>query len=204
MRWRERRLASLRNTEHERLAWPFVLSVGSKGKQTLVKPQREGSSMQEQLDRLALDVLYAPGQDMWVRPEPDGTVTVGATHLVALHGQFMLFTPRPIDTVVEFDRSLGVMETAKTAVAVHAPLAGRIVAVNQAVIDDVGLVERDPYGAGWLVKMAPTDWGLAQASLLQTAQYAQWVEPRLGEKLAKPVEFDEFAEDLSIDPNRGY
>jgi glycine cleavage system H protein len=160
--------------------------------------------MHEILDRLAPDVLYAPEQDMWVRQDADGTVTVGATHLVAQHGQFMLFTPRPLETVVEFDRSLGVMETAKTAVAVHAPLSGRIVAVNQAVVDDVSLVERDPYGEGWLMRMQPADWEAAQATLLPTAQYVEWVTPRLGEKLAKPVEFDEFAEDLTVDPNRGY
>ncbi len=160
--------------------------------------------MQEQLDRLAPDVLYAPAQDMWVRREADGTVTVGATHLVAQHGQFMVFTPRPVDSAVQFDHSLGVMETAKTAVAVHAPVAGRIVAINQAVVDDVTLVERDPYGTGWLLRMQPDDWDAAQAALMPTAQYVEWVTPRLGEKLAKPVEFDEFAEDLTIDPHRGY
>ncbi|MFN8735531.1 MAG: glycine cleavage system protein H, partial [Betaproteobacteria bacterium] len=129
--------------------------------------------MQDVIDRLAPDVLYAPEQDMWVRHEADGTVTVGATHLVAQHGQFMLFTPRPPQTVVEAGRSLGVMETAKTAVAVHAPLGGRIVEVNAAVVADVSLVDRDPYGAGWLMRLAPTDWEAVQASLLPCAQYAQ-------------------------------
>ncbi len=156
------------------------------------------------LARLSPDALYAAEQDMWVRREADGTVTVGATHLVAQHGQFMLFTPRPPQTVVEAGRSLGVMETAKTAVAVHAPLGGRIVEVNAAVVADVSLVDRDPYGAGWLMRLAPTDWDAAQASLLPSAQYAQWVLPRLAEKLAKPVDFDEFNEDLSVDPHRGY
>jgi hypothetical protein len=65
-------------------------------------------------------------------------------------------------------------------------------------------VERDPYGQGWLLQMQPTDWETARASLLPTAQYLEWVTPRLGDKLAKPVEFDEFAEDLTVDPNRGY
>ena len=160
--------------------------------------------MHPALTQLSAAVLYAPEQDMWVREEADGLVTVGATHLVAAHGQFMLFTPRPVGTEVGRDRSLGVMETAKTAVAVHAPVAGRIVEINQAVIDDVSLVEKDPYGQGWLLKMQPVDWSAAQASLLPTSQYAQWVLPKLGEKLAKPIEFDEFGEDLSVDPNRGY
>jgi hypothetical protein len=46
------------------------------------------------LARLAPDALYAAEQDMWVREQPDGSLLVGATHWVAEHGQFMLFTPR--------------------------------------------------------------------------------------------------------------
>ncbi len=67
---------------------------------------------------------------MWVRLEDDGLATVGATHLVAHHGQFMLFSPRPVGMKIARDRSLGVMETAKTAVAVHAPLSCEIVEVK--------------------------------------------------------------------------
>lgn len=160
--------------------------------------------MDEHLDTLPTDLLYAPEQDMWVRLEADGSARVGATHLVAAHGQFMLFTPRPVDTVVERDRSLGVMETAKTAVAIHAPISGRIVEFNPAVVDDVTLIERDPYGAGWLFRLAPAALEAERAQLQDGASYAAWLAPRLAEKLAqKPID-DEFADDLTVDPHRGY
>lgn len=168
-------------------------------------PAAEGQVAEDQgLARLAPGLLYAAEQDMWVRPEADGTVTVGATHLVAAHGQFMLFTPRPPGTEVQRDRSLGVMETAKTAVAIHAPLSGRIVAANEAVVQDVSLVERDPYGEGWLFRLQPSALDAERASLLDVSGYASWLLPRLAAKqAAKPID-DEFGEDLSIDPNRGY
>jgi glycine cleavage system H protein len=156
------------------------------------------------LAQLPANVLYAAEQDMWVRPEADGTVTVGATHLVAAHGQFMLFTPRPLGTEVERDRSLGVMETAKTAVAIHAPVSGRIVATNDAVVQDVSLVERDPYGSGWLFRIQPAALDAERASLLELQAYAGWLAPRLAAKqAARPID-DEFGEDLSVDPHRGY
>lgn len=155
------------------------------------------------LDALASDVLYAPEQDMWVRLEADGTVRVGATHLVALHGQFMMFTPRPVGTEIQRDRSMGVMETAKTAVAIHAPLSGRILEANSAVVDNIHLAITDPYGAGWLFKVQPTHPEGEIGSLMDAAAYRAWVEPRLAEKLAPPV--DEFkTDDFDIDPNRGY
>jgi glycine cleavage system H protein len=157
----------------------------------------------EMLARLAPGVLYAAEQDMWVLPEADGTLRVGATHLVAAHGQFMLFTPRPLGTEVSRDHSLGVMETAKTAVAIHSPVSGRIVETNAAVVDDVTLVARDPYGAGWLFRLQPTALEAERGTLQDMASYAAWLMPRLGEKMVKPIA-DEFGEDLTVDPHRGY
>lgn len=155
------------------------------------------------LDALATDVLYAPEQDMWVRFEADGTARVGATHLVSSHGQFMLFTPRPPGTLVERDRSLGVMETAKTAVAVHAPISCRVIEANAAAVDNIHLVICDPYGTGWLLRVEPTALDAERDSLLDAAGYRAWVEPRLAEKMKPPI--DEFhAEDFDIDPHRGY
>jgi len=155
------------------------------------------------LDALADDVLYAPEQDMWVRLEADGTARVGATHLVAAHGQFMLFTPRPVGTEIARDRSLGVMETVKTAVAVHAPLSCRIVEINASAIDNIHFVITDPYGAGWLLRVEPTQLDAEQDALMDAAAYRAWVEPRLGEKLAAPREnFGE--DDLRVDPHQGY
>lgn len=154
------------------------------------------------LDGLAADVLYAPEQDMWVRLLEDGTARVGATHLVAAHGQFMLFTPRPVGTEVARDRSLGVMETVKTAVAVHAPLSCRIVEVNTAAIDNIHFVITDPYGAGWLLRVEPTQLEAERGTLLDAAAYREWVEPRLADKLAAPDDFGE--DDLKVDPHQGY
>jgi len=157
--------------------------------------------MNELLEKLARDVLYAPEQDMWVRLQDEGMATIGATHLVAHHGQFMLFSPRPVGMKVARDRSLGVMETAKTAVAVHAPLSCEIVEVNPAVLADVTVIEREPYGAGWLFRVRPTQLAQERAGLLDAEAYAQWLAPRLAEKLAPPVDL---ARDLDVDPLRGW
>jgi len=157
--------------------------------------------MNELLERLDRSVLYAPEQDMWVRLEDDGLATVGATHLVAHHGQFMLFSPRPVGMKIARDRSLGVMETAKTAVAVHAPLSCEIVEVNPAVLADVTVVEREPYGAGWMFRVRPTALADERSALLDADAYAQWLAPRLAEKLAPPIDR---SADFDIDPTRGW
>jgi len=165
--------------------------------QTARMPENATHELLEKLDR---NVLYAPEQDMWVRLEDDGTATIGATHLVTHHGQFMLFSPRPVGATIARDRSLGVMETAKTAVAVHAPLSCEIVEVNPAVLRDVAVIEREPYGAGWMFRVRPT-LVEERAGLLDADAYAQWLAPRLAEKLKPPI--DDSA-DLDIDPLRGW
>jgi len=157
--------------------------------------------MNELLDRLDRAVLYAPEQDMWVRFDADGLATVGATHLVAHHGQFMLFSPRPVGMRIARDRSLGVMETAKTAVAVHAPLSCEIVEVNPLVLADVTAIEREPYGAGWMFRVRPTALDDERTGLLDADAYAQWLAPRLAEKLAPPIDR---SADFDFDPTRGW
>jgi glycine cleavage system H protein len=106
--------------------------------------------------------------------------------------------------VFERDRSLGVMETAKTVVAVHAPISGRIVEVNEAVVGDVAPIEQDPYGAGWMFRIEPLDLAAEREFLLDAVAYVQWLAPRAEQKEAEKPIVDEFLEDLSIDPNRGY
>jgi len=159
--------------------------------------------MDSMLDQLAIDVLYAPEQDMWVRFDADGRARVGATHLVSAHGQFMLFTPRPAGSTIERDRSMGVMETAKTAVAIHAPLSCRIVEANSAAVDNIHLIITDPYGAGWLFTVEPTALDTERAELMDVTAYREWLQPRLAEKLVPPID-DFYTEDFDIDPNRGY
>ncbi len=150
------------------------------------------------------DRLYAPEQDMWVQREGDGVVRIGATHWVAAHGRFMYFTPRPVGAAVDRDRSLGVMETAKTLVAIHAPLSGRIVAVNETLTGgNVAPIERDPYGSGWMFRVAPSQWEGEGPLLLDAAAYVAWLTPRADARRQEQLPGDP-EDDLRIDPNRGY
>ena len=139
---------------------------------------------------------------MWVRLEADGTARVGGTHLVALHGQLMMFTPRPAGSVIQRDRSMGVMETAKTAVAIHAPLSCRVIESNAAVVRDIDIAVNDPYGAGWLFHIEPTNLEAERGALMDVEAYRAWVEPRLADKLAPPAAG--FIDDFDADPHGGY
>lgn len=67
-------------------------------------------------------------------------------------------------------QEFGSLESIKSVSALYLPTAGRILAVNESLRDDPGLVNRDPYGEGWIVEIQPVDPGQA-ANLLDADAY---------------------------------
>ena len=79
--------------------------------------------------------------------------------------------------------ALGSLEAAKMTTSIVSPVAGMVVTRNEAVLEDPQLVNRDPYGEGWLVEIEPGDWPRDAASLIQGEAIGPWVEREL-ERLA--------------------
>ncbi|MBU3720277.1 MAG: hypothetical protein FGM22_05880 [Burkholderiaceae bacterium] len=141
--------------------------------------------LEQILAELPADCLYAAEQDLWIRQEGE-EVVVGAIRFVVEHGQFMLFYPRPCEVPVMRDRSLGVMETAKTAVAISCPLSCTIIETNQAVQMDISVVTQDPYGAGWLYRLKPMAWEEESSFLMGVDEYRSWLVAHHRERLRPP------------------
>ena len=114
------------------------------------------------------DLFYAPEHSLWLREEDDGSVSLGLTgYGCALYGQIFAFTPKRIGARIDCDRSFGVVEFAKAAASARSPLAGEVVAVNEALHQRPGLINQDCYGEGWMVRLLPADWNEAKAGFLQ-------------------------------------
>ena len=73
-----------------------------------------------------------------------------------------------VGKAVEQGEAIGVVESVKAASDIYAPLSGTIAAVNGALQGDPALVNKEPYGAGWLLRIAPSkasEWdGLLDAA----------------------------------------
>ncbi|MDA9271795.1 glycine cleavage system protein GcvH [bacterium] len=89
----------------------------------------------------------------WLNTEQD-EMTMGITeHAQQLLGD-MVFVELPVvGDEVQIGDELGVLESVKAASDFYAPISGEIVAVNQLVADNPGLINNDPYNTGWLVKI---------------------------------------------------
>jgi glycine cleavage system H protein len=107
----------------------------------------------------------------WVAAAADGPARVGITHFAqdALGDIVFLQLPEVGSEVAAGD-PVGEVESTKSVSEIYAPVAGTVVAVNQALADTPEVVNADPYGAGWLFEIAPADPAAVQG-LLDAAGY---------------------------------
>ncbi len=117
------------------------------------------------------DLKYTESHE-WVRAEADGTVTVGITEFAqdALGDIVFVELPKVGKTYAAGDDA-AVVESVKAASDIYAPVAGEVVAVNDAVSDAPDSINSDAYSA-WLFKIRPSDAG-AIDGLLDAAAYGK-------------------------------
>ncbi len=111
--------------------------------------------------QLALDRGYEPVTHLWVQVAAKShrhSVRVGMDPLsVETSGTVAQLAFLPAGDAVLRGESFGSLEAAKFVGPLESPLTGTVVAVNEAVLADPSLVERDPFGAGWLVEIELAD-----------------------------------------------
>jgi len=90
----------------------------------------------------------------WVKVDGD-TATVGITdHAQSELGDIIFIEFPEINDIVERMEPFGTIEAVKTVADLFAPLNGKIVEINEALEDSPELVNSDPYGKGWIVKVS--------------------------------------------------
>jgi glycine cleavage system H protein len=102
------------------------------------------------------DLLYHPEHD-WARVE-GGNATFGITwYAQDALGGVVFFDPPEVGDEVKKDNSYADIDSTKASSEVYAPLSGEVTEINATVDDDPELINEDPYGNGWLVKVKLSD-----------------------------------------------
>jgi len=100
-----------------------------------------------------LTALRYTSEHEWIAVDGD-VATVGITDFAAEKLGDVVFVDLPAaDSAVAAGDVCGEIESTKSVGELYAPLNGTVVAVNDAVVDDPSLVNADPFGDGWLVKI---------------------------------------------------
>jgi glycine cleavage system H protein len=115
------------------------------------------------------EYLYDLEFDVWVRVEDDGSACMGMTDVAqTLCGKLVSVTfQKQSGDQVRRGRTVAVIESAKWVGPFRSPLSGEVLEVNDdAFRSDQLIANRDPYGAGWLVRLAPSELDEERGSLL--------------------------------------
>jgi len=93
----------------------------------------------------------------WHKAEGD-TVTIGITHFAADELTDITFVALPkVGTEVQANKRFGEIESVKATSDLYSGVSGTVTAVNNDLTNNPGLVNKDPYKAGWMVKLKVTD-----------------------------------------------
>ncbi|MCG6872491.1 MAG: glycine cleavage system protein GcvH [Gammaproteobacteria bacterium] len=126
------------------------------------------------MSQVPQDLKYTKSHE-WARRSDDGLVEVGITdHAQELMGDMVFVELPEVGRQLEAGAECCVVESVKAASDVYAPIAGEVVAVNEALADSPESVNSDPYAGGWLFRVRPS--GDDIDGLMDAAAYAGVLE----------------------------
>ena len=124
------------------------------------------------------NLRYARSHE-WVRREGD-TIVIGISDYAQSQLGDIVYVELPaIGEEFAAGEAIGVVESVKATSDLYAPMSGQVIEVNEALQDDPAVVNRDPYGQGWMVRLRvaePSQWD----GLLDAAAYAKRIEEEGG------------------------
>ncbi len=122
------------------------------------------------------DLKYAKS-DEWVRVEGD-TATVGITDYAQNQLSDIVFVELPaVGAVIKQGATFGAVESVKAASDVYLPVSGEVTAVNDALSDTPELVNAEPFGGAWMVKLKLSNPGELDG-LMDAAAYEKYCAER--------------------------
>lgn len=122
------------------------------------------------------DDLYYSKEHEWLRLEGDGSATIGITdHAQQELGDIVYVELPDPDTALEADEVMGSVESVKAVSEIFCPVVGTVTEVNGSLEDAPEVVNSDPYGDGWLIRLMLNDAGSPAATMLSAADYEKHV-----------------------------
>jgi len=116
--------------------------------------------------------IYYTKEHEWAKKLGDGNVAVGVDDYAQSQLHEIVFVELPeVDAEVAQGEALGAVESVKAVSDVYAPVGGKVVEVNEELLDSPELINDDPYGEGWIAKMEPSGLDADLANLMDAEKY---------------------------------
>lgn len=109
------------------------------------------------MSNIPTELRYAASHE-WVRPEGDGTYTIGISdHAQEALGDVVFVELPEVGSTVNAAEEAGVVESVKAASDIFSPISGEVVAINEELEETPELINSDVYGDGWLYRVKASD-----------------------------------------------
>lgn len=131
------------------------------------------------------ELYYHPEDHLWVKVEGH-LARVGLDAVAQASAQSVTHVRlKPPGRPTPQNRPFGTMEAGKYVGPLRLPVTGKVLEINEGVIADPGLVNRDPYGEGWMIVVEPEDLARDLAALIHGGQLQSWLETTVAAWRAK-------------------
>ena len=126
------------------------------------------------------ELYYVVEKHVWARPDGD-EVVVGLTDVAQNMAKTIIsVTAKGAGKPIKRGKSVATVESGKWVGPVPSPVEGQVVAINAALVANPGLLNSDPYGEGWIARLAPENWDADAAELVTgsdgVAQYQAFLD----------------------------
>ncbi len=119
--------------------------------------------------------LFYSNEHEWIKIDGDNCV-IGITDFAQEQLTDIVYLEIPeVGTPLEKDEAFGVVESVKSVSDIYSPLSGEIISINEDVIEAPELINEDPYGDGWLIKIKIDDESELD-SLMDAMEYQDYIE----------------------------
>ncbi len=125
-------------------------------------------------------------EGLWAK-DLGGRVRIGLTDFLQQRSGDVAFAEvKPAGTSLKVGDEVATIETIKVNISLTSPISGKVLEVNPALETASELINQDPYEAGWLAVIEPTDWATEKTALLDPQAYFDLMRRQAEEETKKP------------------
>ena len=121
--------------------------------------------------------LYYTKEHEWARKESDSLVIVGIADYAQAQLHEIVYVELPeMDADVGQMEAVGAVESVKAVSDFYCPVSGKVVEVNESLIDAPEQINNEPYGVGWIAKIEPVNLEADLGNLMDAAAYGEFLK----------------------------
>jgi glycine cleavage system H protein len=121
--------------------------------------------------------LYYTKEHEWAKKESDSLVIVGIADYAQASLHEVVYVELPeVGSEVSQMEAVGAVESVKAVSDFYCPVSGKVVEVNESLIDAPEQINNEPYGAGWMAKIEPSNLEGDLGNLMDASAYAEYLK----------------------------